>query len=98
MYEKLPVMTFQAASHLLDFVKGKTREQVERRLQRIYSESHDEALDLDRRHKALVDNVVQASSTLDKAVRALSDFEQTILGMSQHKEPEKKDSNRTPQP
>jgi len=79
-FEKLPDITYQHVAGALDYLRGKSAEQAEKKLDELRYKAHDEALELKRRHELLAGEVVQAWSSFAQSVDQLKRFESELLG------------------
>src|SRR5258708_36112603 len=78
-WEKLPVITYQAANEVLEYFRGKTLEQVTQRLRRLETQAQGEAVEINHQYQSLVLEVELGASALARAMQRLKEFETKVL-------------------
>ena|ERR1700693_796745 len=79
-FEKLPDITYQHVTDVIEYLRGKSVEQANKKLSELHDQAQDEALELKRRHELLTGTVVQAWSSFAQSVDQLKRFEAELLG------------------
>jgi hypothetical protein len=79
-FEKLPDITYQHVTDVIEYLSGKSVEQANKKLSELHDQAQDEALELKRRHELLTGTVVQARSSFAQSVDQLKRFEAELLG------------------
>jgi hypothetical protein len=64
-FEKLPDITYQHVADVLDYLRGRTVEQTNKKLSRLREQAHGEALEL-KKHHELVSSTSSATVALDE--------------------------------
>ncbi len=72
---------FYDLRHGIDFLQGKTSEQAEKKVQKLYATSQEEANELNATYNRLTEQVVEAGNKLKETVDALRHFEEEKLGI-----------------
>jgi hypothetical protein len=82
--EKLADFTYANVAAVLDYLRGDTARQHQKKLGELYESAHAEAVDLEDQHEALQAEVAKAWSSLSQSVERLKRFEAENLGSSEH--------------
>jgi hypothetical protein len=80
--EKFADVTYERVADVLDYLRGKTAEQIRIRLDRLYDEANVEASVFNKQHESLQAEVLLAWSSFARSVERLKSFEAEMLGKS----------------
>jgi hypothetical protein len=80
--ERLADFTYANVAGVLDYLRGDTARQHQKKIDDLYESAHAEASDLERQHEALQAEVAQAWSSLSRSVERLKRFESEKLRAS----------------
>lgn len=80
--EKLADFTYANVAGVLDYLRGDTARQHQKKINELYESARAEASDLERQHEALQAEVAEAWSSLSRSVERLKRFEGENLGAS----------------
>jgi hypothetical protein len=80
---KFADVTYENVAHVLEFLRGNTIEQNNRKLTKLHDRAYGEAVELNTRHEALQADVSRAWSHLKQSVDRLERFEAELLGKAE---------------
>jgi hypothetical protein len=73
--ENFADLTYANVAGVLEFLRGNTAQQHQRKLEKLYELAHGEAIELENQHKSLENEAVRTWSSFVRAVERLKRFE-----------------------